>query len=150
MPSEAEIETFCVKVRNGDIYVEYDTHYYEFNSESRYVDDWEVHHNDPKNVTVIRRNIKSCMRVQREGRWQILCGWMRRCGSGTVQRGEDDIPNSGTVKRGPRISPGICKIQHTICTVINCLKWDIPDAGSDISYRHSKTILRMQDNSLIF
>lgn len=47
MPSQGEIEEFCEKVDHGDIYLEYETHYYEFDSDGRYMDDWEVWHNDP-------------------------------------------------------------------------------------------------------
>lgn len=50
MPTEAEIVEFCEQVNNGDICVEYETHYCEFNSEGRYVDDWEVYYNDPHNA----------------------------------------------------------------------------------------------------
>lgn len=47
MPTETEIDEFCKRVWSGEIYVEYETHYYEFDLEGRYVDDWEVWHNDP-------------------------------------------------------------------------------------------------------
>lgn len=50
MPTEAEIEAFCKKVWKGDIFVEYEIHYYEFNSNGRYADDGYVHHNDPQEV----------------------------------------------------------------------------------------------------
>jgi len=46
MPALKEIEEFCADVQNGKIYVEYETHYCEFNSEGRYVGDWEVQYND--------------------------------------------------------------------------------------------------------
>ena len=48
MPTETEIEEFCRKVNCGDIYVEYESHYCEFNSEGKYINDWEIWHNDPK------------------------------------------------------------------------------------------------------
>jgi hypothetical protein len=47
MPSQGEIEEFCEKVDHGDIYLEYETHYYEFDDDGRYMDDWKVWHNDP-------------------------------------------------------------------------------------------------------
>jgi hypothetical protein len=47
MPSQREIEEFCEKVENGEIYLEYETHYYEFDDNGRYMDDWKVWHNDP-------------------------------------------------------------------------------------------------------
>lgn len=47
MPSGQEIEEFCEKVDRGVIYVEYETHYYEFDDYGRYMDDWEIWHNDP-------------------------------------------------------------------------------------------------------
>lgn len=47
MPGREEIEEFCRKVEDGDIYVEYETHYYEFDDDGRYMDDWMSWHNDP-------------------------------------------------------------------------------------------------------
>lgn len=47
MPSQGENEEFCEKVDHGDIYLEYETHYYEFDDDGRYMDDWKVWHNDP-------------------------------------------------------------------------------------------------------
>lgn len=72
MPAEAEIERFCEKVRNGDIYVEYETHYYEFNSEGRYVDDWEVHHNDPQNAFhFLNRTFTGCHDLIQLGEYDL-------------------------------------------------------------------------------
>lgn len=34
MPSQREIEEFCEKVESGEIYLEYETHYYEFDDDS--------------------------------------------------------------------------------------------------------------------
>jgi len=50
MPSQGEIEELCEKVDHGDIYLEYETHYYEFDDDGRYMDDWKVWHNDPFQV----------------------------------------------------------------------------------------------------
>lgn len=47
MPSAREIEEFCRNAENGNIYFEYETHYYEFDDDGRYMDDWRVWHNDP-------------------------------------------------------------------------------------------------------
>lgn len=46
MPTEAEIVQFCQKVQDGQIYVEYDTCYCEFDENGRYMDDWKAWHND--------------------------------------------------------------------------------------------------------
>ena len=40
MPSQGEIQELCEKVEHGDIYLEYETHYYEFDDDGRYMDDW--------------------------------------------------------------------------------------------------------------
>lgn len=47
MPDLKEIEEFCGKVESGEIYLEYETHYYEFDDDGRYIDDWKSWHNDP-------------------------------------------------------------------------------------------------------
>lgn len=61
MPTELQIEEFCRKVQNGDIFVEYETHYYEFDSEGRYMDDWEVRHNDPQGAfSFLNRTFHGC------------------------------------------------------------------------------------------
>lgn len=61
MPSKAEIEDFCEKVQNGDIYVEYEAHYYEFDEDGRYLDDWKVWHNDPqKTFPFLNRIFAGC------------------------------------------------------------------------------------------
>lgn len=61
MPTELQIEEFCKKVQNGDIFVEYETHYYEFDSDGRYMDDWEVRHNDPQGAfSFLNRTFRDC------------------------------------------------------------------------------------------
>ena len=40
MPDRDEITAFIEKVRNGDISVEYETHYVEFDDYGHYHDDW--------------------------------------------------------------------------------------------------------------
>ncbi len=47
MPSWKEIDEFCRKVEDQEIYFEYETHYYEFDDDGRYMDDWKIWHNDP-------------------------------------------------------------------------------------------------------
>lgn len=47
MPDNGEIRDFCQKVENGEIYLEYETHYFEFDDDGRYMDEWVVWHNDP-------------------------------------------------------------------------------------------------------
>lgn len=47
MPELSEIEKFCKKVENGDISIEYETHYVEFDDYGHYHDDWEYHFYDP-------------------------------------------------------------------------------------------------------
>lgn len=46
MPMYDEINKFCERVENGEIYFEYETHYYEFDDDGRYMDDWKIWHND--------------------------------------------------------------------------------------------------------
>lgn len=47
MPEPREIDEFCEKVRDGDIVVEYETHYVEFDDYGHYHDDWEYDFYDP-------------------------------------------------------------------------------------------------------
>ena len=37
LPSMDEIDEFCVKVKNAILYFEYETHYYEFDDDGRYI-----------------------------------------------------------------------------------------------------------------
>ena len=50
MPESEEITAFCEKVRNGDISVEYETHYVEFDDYGHFHDDWEHDFYDPKHA----------------------------------------------------------------------------------------------------
>lgn len=50
MPERSEITGFCEKVRNGDIVVEYETHYVEFDDYGHFHDDWEHEYYDPDNA----------------------------------------------------------------------------------------------------
>lgn len=72
MPSETEIEEFCNKVQNGEIYVEYETHYYEFDSDGRYMDDWKVWHNDPKGAfPFLDRTFIGCRALLHLGEYKL-------------------------------------------------------------------------------
>ncbi len=72
MPTETEIDEFCKKVQEGEICVEYETHYYEFNSEGRYVDNWEIWHNDPKNAfAFLDRTFRGCHDLLRLGEYKL-------------------------------------------------------------------------------
>ena len=51
LPSMDEIDEFCVKVKNAILYFEYETHYYEFDDDGRYMDDWKVWYRDPLHIT---------------------------------------------------------------------------------------------------
>ena len=57
MPERSEIIAFCEKVRNGDIVVEYETHYVEFDDYVHFHDDWEHVFYDPDNAVTIGVNI---------------------------------------------------------------------------------------------
>ncbi|WP_148258443.1 hypothetical protein [Mahella australiensis] len=61
MPSQREIEELCEKIDHGDIYLEYETHYYEFDDDGRYMDDWKVWHNDPfQAMDFLNRVFRGC------------------------------------------------------------------------------------------
>lgn len=46
MPTTEEIDKFCERAENGEFYFEYETHYYEFDDDGRYMNDWKIWHND--------------------------------------------------------------------------------------------------------
>ena len=61
MPERTEITGFCDKVRNGDIVVEYETHYVEFDDYGHFHDDWEHEFYDPDNaMSFISSVIRGC------------------------------------------------------------------------------------------
>ena len=61
MPERTEIEAFCEKVRNGDIYVEYEAHYVEFDDYGHFLDDWEQDYYDPDHAMLfISSVIRGC------------------------------------------------------------------------------------------
>ena len=61
MPDRDEITAFIEKVRNGDISVEYETHYVEFDDYGHYHDDWEYDFYDPEHaMSFISSVIRGC------------------------------------------------------------------------------------------
>ena len=46
MPTMAEIEAFCERVDQGEIYVEYEKQYFEFDDTGRYMGSWKLWHVD--------------------------------------------------------------------------------------------------------
>lgn len=79
MPTELQIEEFCRKVQNGDIFVEYETHYYEFDSEGRYMDDWEVRHNDPQGAfSFLNRIFCGCHDLIRLGEYDLAAAILNK------------------------------------------------------------------------
>lgn len=63
MPSHEEIDVFCEKVTIGEVYVEYETHYYEF-LHGRYYGDWEVWYNDPLCIfSFLNRVLGGCQKL---------------------------------------------------------------------------------------
>lgn len=47
MPTSEEIDKFFRQVSDGKIYIEYETHYYEFDDDGRYMDDYKIWYLDP-------------------------------------------------------------------------------------------------------
>ncbi len=73
MPMEAEIDELCKKVQNGEIYVEYETHYYEFDTDGRYMDNRKIWHNDPKGVfPSLDRTFNGCHDLLRLGEYKLV------------------------------------------------------------------------------
>lgn len=61
MPEKSEIAEFCKKVRNGEIVVEYETHYVEFDEYGHFHDDWEHDFYDPDYAMIfISSVIRGC------------------------------------------------------------------------------------------
>ena len=61
MPERSEIDEFCEKVRNGEIAVEYETHYVEFDDFGSFHDDWEYDFYDPEQaMTFLSAVISGC------------------------------------------------------------------------------------------
>lgn len=47
MPTQKEIDEFCEKVEDEEIYLTYETHYYEFDEDGHYMDDYRIWYHDP-------------------------------------------------------------------------------------------------------
>ena len=61
MPERSEISEFCQKVSSGDITVEYETHYVEFDDYGHFHDDWEHDYYDPDHaMTFLSSVIRGC------------------------------------------------------------------------------------------
>ncbi|MCD8021702.1 MAG: hypothetical protein LUF30_01495 [Lachnospiraceae bacterium] len=50
LPEDKELEAFCERVTDGEIYLEYNTWYEEFDSFGSYKDDWEVEYIDSSGI----------------------------------------------------------------------------------------------------
>ena len=79
MPEEEEIEEFCRKVEDGEIVLEYETHYYEFDDDGRYMDDWKIWHNDPDGAMLfLDRVFMGCHELLRLGEHETAAGVLDR------------------------------------------------------------------------
>lgn len=64
IPTLEEIDDFCIKVKNCEIYFEYETHYNEFDEDGNYIDDWSIWYNDPFAISsMIDRIFTGCHRL---------------------------------------------------------------------------------------
>lgn len=64
IPTLEEIDDFCIKVKNCEIYFEYETHYNEFGEDGNYIDDWSIWYNDPFAISnMIDRIFTGCHRL---------------------------------------------------------------------------------------
>lgn len=50
IPDLKQIDEFCRRVKAGELCLEYESHYYEFDEEGRYLYDWKSQHNDPSGI----------------------------------------------------------------------------------------------------
>lgn len=57
MPERTEIDEFCEKVKDGDIVVEYETHYVEFDDYGHFHDDWEHDFHDPSGAMIFLSSV---------------------------------------------------------------------------------------------
>ena len=71
MPENVIIDEFCKQVNEGKIFVEYETHYYEFDDDGRYMDDWKVWYNDPHQAMDFIDNIlRGCHDLNKLGEYE--------------------------------------------------------------------------------
>lgn len=79
MPTMEEINRFCDVVERGEIYFEYETHYYEFDDDGHYMDDWKIWHNDPCNIAgFLNRIFCGCHDMFLLGEYQVITDVMDR------------------------------------------------------------------------
>lgn len=57
MPEKQEIDKFCEQAENGEIVIEYETHYVEFDDMGFYHDDWEQTYHDPSYAMIFLSKI---------------------------------------------------------------------------------------------
>lgn len=57
MPELSEIDEFCRKAKNGDISMEYETHYVEFDDYGHFHDDWEHDFYDPDHAMIFLSSV---------------------------------------------------------------------------------------------
>lgn len=61
MPERSAIDGFCEKVENGEIVIEYETHYVEFDDYGNYYDDWEqIFHDSFGAIDYISKVVAGC------------------------------------------------------------------------------------------
>lgn len=79
MPSLNKIDSFCRQVETGEIFLEYETHYYEFDDEGRYMDNWEVWYNDPfAIIPMIDKIFDGCHRLVRLEEYEMVLNLLNR------------------------------------------------------------------------
>ena len=79
MPETEEIEAFCRRVENGEIVLEYETHYYEFDDDGRYMDDWKTWYNDPDGaMPFLDRVFGGCHELLTHGEYEMAAGILDR------------------------------------------------------------------------
>ena len=79
VPEDKEIDDFCEKVISGEIYLEYNTWYEEFDSFGSYKDDWEVEYLDPCGILdYMDRLFDGCHDLLRIGSYQHAAGILEK------------------------------------------------------------------------
>ncbi|WP_081652904.1 hypothetical protein [Candidatus Stoquefichus massiliensis] len=82
LPSLQEIDEFVHKVTDGDIYIEYETYYCEFDSEGHYMDDWEVEYHDVFNaMRFLDRIFRGCHQLLLLEEYQTVSDIFNRIGN---------------------------------------------------------------------
>lgn len=61
MPDRQEIDRFCKNIQSGEIVIEYETHYVEFDDMGYYIDDWgQTYHDPSKAMRFIESVLHGC------------------------------------------------------------------------------------------